>query len=203
MGYVQYRYDVKQKTNVFFPSPSQMGNDSLAFCYLERGSACRSICMGPSVNTWFLLVISWCGPVIVNIAWQLTAWLFLSSVVGWGGGGGCTGGSSSLLIDKILCFKAQTRFIKTSSMIKNGVKRPFPHFNSFLYEIGSRFMHKTQSHSITKIINCNNESPSFTSIFYSHFCKHTLAPEVEAASLLRKCADHSIITTGDSWQQNN
>ena len=82
MGYVQYRYDVKRKTNAFFLLPSQMGNDSLAFGYLERGSAGRSICMGPSVNTWFLLVISWCGPVVVNIAWQLTAWLFLSSLGG-------------------------------------------------------------------------------------------------------------------------
>lgn len=30
---------------------SQTGNDSLAFGDLERGSAGRSICMGPSVNT--------------------------------------------------------------------------------------------------------------------------------------------------------
>ena len=43
--------------------------------------------------------------------------------------GGCTGGSSSLPIDKILCFKAQTRFIKTSSVIKYGVKR---HFGIFI-----------------------------------------------------------------------
>lgn len=60
-GCVPNRYDVKQKTNVvvfwvffsFSPttSLSQMGNDSLAFGYLERGSACGSICTGPSVNT--------------------------------------------------------------------------------------------------------------------------------------------------------
>lgn len=49
--YVQYRYDVREKTNAFFPSLSQMGNDSLASGDLERGSAGRSICMGPSVNT--------------------------------------------------------------------------------------------------------------------------------------------------------
>lgn len=79
------RYDVKKKTNAFFLSLSPMGNDSLAFGDLERGSAGQSICMGPSVNMWFLLVISWCGPVVVNIAWQLTAWLFLSSLEGGGG----------------------------------------------------------------------------------------------------------------------
>lgn len=61
-GCVPNRYDVKQKTNVvvfllfffsFSPTTSfsQMGNDSLAFGYLERGSACGSICTGPSVNT--------------------------------------------------------------------------------------------------------------------------------------------------------
>lgn len=55
-GCVHNRYDVKQRTNVAAEDPptpptntslSQMGNDSLAFAYLERGSACRSICMGP------------------------------------------------------------------------------------------------------------------------------------------------------------
>lgn len=42
------------------------------------------------------------------------------------GGGGRTGGGSSMLIDKTLCFKAQSRFIKTSSLIKYGINRPFP-----------------------------------------------------------------------------
>lgn len=55
---------------------------------------------------------------------------------GWGGGGG-TGGSSSMLIDKTLCFKAQSRFIKTSSLIKYGINRPF------FYEPELRFMHET------------------------------------------------------------
>lgn len=47
------------------------------------------------------------------------------SVGGGGGGGGeHTGGRSSMLIDKTLCFKAQSRFIKTSSLIKYGINRP-------------------------------------------------------------------------------
>lgn len=51
MCYVPHRYDVRLETNAFFPSFTQTGNDSLAFGDLERGSAGRSICMGPSVNT--------------------------------------------------------------------------------------------------------------------------------------------------------
>lgn len=40
------------------PPPSQMGRDSLALGYSEGGGAGRSICIGPSVNTPFLQVIS-------------------------------------------------------------------------------------------------------------------------------------------------
>lgn len=71
------------------PAPSQMGTDSLAAAgYSEGGGAGGSICIGPSVNTRFLQVISRCGPVLVNAAWQLTAWILLSSH----GGGAREGG---------------------------------------------------------------------------------------------------------------
>lgn len=51
------------------------------------------------------------------------------SVITWGsvgGGGEHTGGRSSMLIDKTLCFKAQSRFIKTPALIKYGINRPLP-----------------------------------------------------------------------------
>lgn len=69
--------------------------------------------------------------------------------VGWVGGGG-TGGSSSMLIDKTLCFKAQSRFIKTSSLKKYGINRPFP-MNQNL-----DLCTKSKANQVLKIINSYN-----------------------------------------------